>query len=218
MIPDRTDSQDSQVQRVVEDALPAAGEGVKTGTHEQRQRLRSEFFRGRRLWIEYRGQVLAAKVVDSGDHGLGVEMPAPLEVNSFVSFAGVGLRGSAQVKHCRRSDDGVFRAGLNLEAVSFRELDVPSRALSSETVQVHDPRDRLLNAGAIGEPKGQVADNPVKGGEEVQFEEVQFGDTQDSSEEKSQATGSGPTMSQLAGESTQRRKGSGQCRTIRLAG
>ena len=129
MIPDRTDSQDSQVQQVVEDALPAAGEGVKTGTREQRERLRSEFFRGRKLWIEYRGQVLAAKVVDSSDHGLGVETPAPLEVNSFVWFAGVGLRGRAQVKHCRRSDDGVFRAGLNLETVSFRELDDFSRVL-----------------------------------------------------------------------------------------
>ncbi len=181
---------------------------MKTGTRERRERLRSEFFRGRKLWIEYRRGVLAAKVVDSSDHGLGVEIPAPLEVNSFVSFAGVGLRGRAQVKHCRRSDDDVFRAGFNLEAVSFRELDVPSRVLPSETVPVHDPRDRLLNAGAIGEPKGQVTDNLVKGGEEVQFN-----NTQDSSEEESQANGSGTSISQLAGESIQEERaldGAGQ--------
>ncbi len=57
---------------------------MKVWTREKRQRLRSEFFRSRKLRIGYRGQLLAAKVVDSSDHGLGVEMSAPLEIDSFV--------------------------------------------------------------------------------------------------------------------------------------
>ena len=178
-----------------DDAQSPAG---KEGTRERRQRLRSGCFRGRKLRIGYRGQLLAAKVVDSGDQGLGVEMSAPMEIDSFVSFVGLGLQGRAQVVHCRPSDDGVFRAGLKLEAVSFRKLDVSSRALPSETVKVHDPRDRLLNAGALGEPKGQGTDDLVEG-----VEEVQLGATQDSSEEKSQANVSEPSMFQLAPVSTQ---------------
>ncbi len=110
-----------------------------------RRQLRSDLFRGRKLWIDYRGQVLAAKVVDSSDHGLGVEMSAPLEVDAFISFAGIGLRGRAQVKHCRRRDDGVFQVGLSLEAVSWRKLDVSSRALPSETVQVNTKDPRLTS-------------------------------------------------------------------------
>ena len=163
----------------------------------KRQRLRSGFFRGKGLRIGYRGQWLAAKVVDSGEHGLGVEMSAPLEIDSFVSFVGIGLRGRAQVVHCRPSDDGVFRAGLKLEAVSFRKLDVSSRALPSETVKAHNPRDRLLSAGAIGEPKGHGTDDLVEG-----VEEMHFGGTQDSSEGRSRANVS-ESMSELARVSTQ---------------
>lgn len=185
---------------------------MRVWTREQRQRLRSRVFRGKKLRIGYRGQLLAAKVVDSSDHGLGVEMSVPLESDSFVSFVGIGLQGRARVVHCRPSDDGVFRAGLELETVTFRNLDVSSRALPSETVKVHEPRDRLLNAGAIGEPKGQVTDNLVKG-----VEEMQFGDTQDSSEEKPQANSSGPSMSQLAGESTQEETATDSAGTIKLA-
>ena len=111
-----------------------------------RRQPRSDIFSGRRLWIDYRGQVLAAKVVDSSDHGLGVEMSAPLEVEAFVSFAGIGLQGRTQVKHCsRRPDDDVFHVGLSLEAVSFRKLDVSSRALPSETVQVNTKDPRLTS-------------------------------------------------------------------------
>ena len=170
---------------------------MKVWTREKRQRLRSEFFRSRKLRIGYRGQLLAAKVVDSSDHGLGVEMSAPLEIDSFVSFVGIGLRGRAQVMHCRPSDDGVFRAGLKIEGVSFRNLDVSSQALPSETVKVHNARDRLLNAGAIGEPQGQGADDLVEG-----VEEMHFGGTQDSSEDRSRANVS-ESMSQLARVSTQ---------------
>ncbi len=108
-----------------------------------RRQPRSDIFSGKKLWIDYRGQVLAAKVDNSSEHGLGVEMSAPLEVEAFVSFAGIGLQGRAQVKHCRRRDDGVFHVGLSLEAVSFRKLDVSSRALPSETVQVNSKDPRL---------------------------------------------------------------------------
>ena len=134
---------------------------MKVWTPEQRQWLRSRFFRRKKLRIGYRGQMQAAKVVDSSDHGLGVEMSAPLESDSVVSFVGIGLQGRARVVHCRPSDDGAFRAGLELEAVSFRKLGVSSRALPSETVKVHDSRDRSLNAGAIGEPKGQTRVPPA---------------------------------------------------------
>ena len=132
-----------------------------------RKRLRSGYFLDRKPRIRYRGQLLAAKMVDSSDQGLGVEMSAPLEIDSFVSFGGVGLRGRAQVVHCRPSDDGVFCAGLKVEAVSFRKLDVSSQALPDDLVEG--------------------------------VEEVLFGGTEDSSEEKSQANVSEPSMSQLAG-------------------
>ncbi len=171
---------------------------MKVRTREQRQQLRSRHFLGRKLRISYCGQLLAAKVVNSDDQGLEVEISTPLQIDSFVSFVGIGLRGRAQVVHCRPSDDGVFRVGLKLEAVSFRKLGISSRALPSETVKVHNPRDRLLNGGAIGEPKGHGTDDLVEG-----VEKMQFGGTEDSSEEKSQANGFEPSMSQLAGVGTQ---------------
>ena len=99
--------------------------------------------------------------------------------------------------HCRPSDDGVFHAGLKIEAVSFGKLDVSSRALPSETVKAYNPRDRLLNAGAIGEPKGRGTDDLVEG-----VEEMHCDGTQDSSEERSRINVS-ESMSQLAPVSTQ---------------
>ena len=170
--------------------------GLKTSTRERRRGRRSGFFRGRKLSIDWRGQVLAAKVVDSSDQGLGVEMSAPLEVDSVVSFTGVRLQGRAQVKNCRRNDDGLFRVGLNL--VSSPEFALSSGAHPSKTVQVHDPPDRLRNAGAIEEPNDRVADNLVNGVKEM------HSDTQESREAKSQDNGSAPAMSQIAGESRQK--------------
>ena len=198
MIPDRTDSSDSQVPRVAGDALPAAGEDVDKLTPDRRDRLRSGYFRGKKLRIGYCGQSLAAKVVNSDDQGLGVEISTPLEIDSSVSFVGIGLRGRAQVVHCRPNDDGVFRVGLKLEAVSFRKLDVSSRALPSETIKAHAPRVQLLNAGANGEPKADGTDDHVEA-----VEEMHLAGAQDSSEEKSQANVSEPSTSQLARVSTQ---------------
>ena len=91
-----------------------------------RKRLRSGHFLGRKLRIGYRGQLLAAKMVDSSDQGLGVEMSAPREIDSFVSFVGVGLRGRAQVVHCRPSDcpasagNGEQRSAVKLTAGKLR--------------------------------------------------------------------------------------------------
>ena len=90
---------------------------------KQRRRLRSGHLRERELKIDSGGQLLAAQVVDSSDHGLGVKMSTSLAIGLSVSFVGAGLQGRAKVVHCRRTENGIFRVGLALEEVTFCKLD-----------------------------------------------------------------------------------------------
>ena len=61
------------------------GDGVKMWRVGRRQGFRSQHFRGKELQIDYRGKVLAAKIIDTSDDGLGVELDRTL-ADRFVRF------------------------------------------------------------------------------------------------------------------------------------
>jgi len=149
---------------------------------ERRRWFRTEHLRGRKVRIQWRGQWFAARVVDSSDQGLGVESPVPLETNAVVAFVGAGVRGRAQVMHCRQTGERVFRAGLQLEEVRFKG---PGQA---------------LKAGPEAEPPAQTA-NLLEGSDHVYF-----GQTQESSEEKPQINGTEADFSESARETTQQER------------
>ena len=105
---------------------------VAESTTQRRAQSRSTFLGGGALSIGYRGQLLSGHVVDSNDRGLGVELAVPMEVNSSVSFSGVGLYGTAAVIYCTSGDDGAYRVGLDLREVRFGDLDFSSLDLLDE--------------------------------------------------------------------------------------
>jgi hypothetical protein len=75
--------------------------------------------------------VAAARVVDSSEGGLGVEMFEPLAVGVVVSASGelhstgwcMSLTAQARVTSCRGVEGGVYRIGFEFQDVSFRALD-----------------------------------------------------------------------------------------------
>jgi hypothetical protein len=98
---------------------------------ERRKQLRTEKSRSEHLRIEYHGKLLAAKLVDAGDGGLGAEMYVELQPGTAVAFAGelhspffcMKLHGRARVAHCRTRKEGVYRVGLAFEDINVRKLD-----------------------------------------------------------------------------------------------
>ncbi len=98
---------------------------------ERRKQLRTGKSRSEHLRLEYAGKVLAAKLVDASDGGLGAEMYVQLQPGAAVAFAGelhspffcMKLHGRARVAHCRTQDAGVYRVGLAFEDVHVRKLD-----------------------------------------------------------------------------------------------
>lgn len=71
---------------------------------------------------------MAAKLIDSGDMGVGVDTCVPLRVGSRVAVEGklrhtgysLALKGQARVVHARALGEGVFRIGLAFEDVAYR--------------------------------------------------------------------------------------------------
>jgi hypothetical protein len=155
-----TDSQESQTLRDSSDNASATEKSVSRWTSDRRERLRCGFFNGKKLSVVHQGQGSTATVVDSNDHGLGLELAIPLEVNAAVSFSGVGLQGRAHVRHCRRVDDNVFRVGLHLEAVSFHQTDTSRPTTALDPVRVSEPNggrdsdavEKSTSDGAGAEP------------------------------------------------------------------
>ncbi len=103
---------------------------------QRRTQGRSTFLGGGQLSIEYAGQLIVAQVINSNDRGLGVEMASPIDLESVVSFRGVGLRGKAAVIYCAIGEDGVYRVGLDIQEVRFGDLDFSSLDLLDETAQL----------------------------------------------------------------------------------
>lgn len=107
--------------------------GVSTSIAEQRKspRYRPEIPQGIRIstGAEPGGsRVLAAKLVDAGETGVGVETCVPLQVGSIVVVEGklrhrtysLALKGQARVMHARSLGQGVYRIGLAFEDVAYR--------------------------------------------------------------------------------------------------
>jgi hypothetical protein len=98
---------------------------------ERRKQLRTEKSRSEHLRLEYHGKLLAAKLVDASDGGLGAEMYVELQPGAAVAFAGelhspffcMKLHGRARVAYCRTREEGVYRVGLAFEDVNVRKLD-----------------------------------------------------------------------------------------------
>ena len=75
--------------------------------------------------------VAAARVVDSSEGGLGVEMFEPLAVGVMVLASGelhstdwcMSLTAQARVTSCRGAEGGVFRIGFEFQDVTYRALD-----------------------------------------------------------------------------------------------
>jgi len=73
---------------------------------------------------------LAAKVIDAGENGLGIEMFVPLVSGSTVSLRGefhgegisMSLEGRARVVYCIAQASGMFRIGLAFENVAYRPV------------------------------------------------------------------------------------------------
>lgn len=71
---------------------------------------------------------MAAKLVDAGETGVGVETCVPLRVGSTVAVEGrlrhsgysLALKGQARVMHARALGGGVYRIGLAFEDVAYR--------------------------------------------------------------------------------------------------
>lgn len=73
-------------------------------------------------------RILAAKLVDAGETGVGVDTCVPLQVGSVVVVEGklrhrsysLSLKGQARVMHARSLGGGVYRIGLAFEDVAYR--------------------------------------------------------------------------------------------------
>ena len=91
------------------------------------------------LLLNLGGREIPAKLVDASEGGLGVTTFVPLAVGSLVELDGhldngelqILLQGKARVVHCRSGEDGVFRVGLSLEEVGYRQFHPPWVAASS---------------------------------------------------------------------------------------
>ncbi len=76
------------------------------------------------------GREVPAKLADASESGLGVETFVPLSVGSVLELDGhldngelrIELQGKVRVVHCWSRDDGVFRVGLSLEDVGYRQF------------------------------------------------------------------------------------------------
>ena len=98
---------------------------------ERRKQPRTQKSRAEHLRLEYAGKLLAAKLIDASDGGLGAEMYVQLQPGAAVAFAGelhspffcMKLHGRARVAYCRTRDEGVYRIGLAFEDVNVRKLD-----------------------------------------------------------------------------------------------
>ena len=74
-------------------------------------------------------RTFAAKLIDTTDTGIGVEMYVPLVEGSIVALDGeltssdlsLNLRGRARVVYCRCDDGGTFRVGLAYEEIAYRK-------------------------------------------------------------------------------------------------
>ncbi|MEX2300322.1 MAG: hypothetical protein WD733_05265 [Bryobacterales bacterium] len=73
-------------------------------------------------------RTLAAKLVDAGETGIGVDTCVALRVGSTVAVEGklrhrsysLALKGQARVVQARALGDGVYRIGLSFEDVAYR--------------------------------------------------------------------------------------------------
>jgi hypothetical protein len=73
-------------------------------------------------------RILAAKLVDASETGVGVDTYVPLRVGSTVvveakllhTSYSLALKGQARVMHARALGDGVYRIGLAFENVAYR--------------------------------------------------------------------------------------------------
>jgi hypothetical protein len=74
------------------------------------------------------GRIVAAKLIDGSEAGVGVETFVPLPVGSVVVVEGnlkeagyaLVLKGQARVTHAREMGNGTFRIGLWFDEVSYR--------------------------------------------------------------------------------------------------
>jgi len=159
-----TDSQESQTLRGSFDNALTTEKNVSPWTADRRGRLRSGFFNGKNLSVVHNGQAFTATVVDSSEHGLGLELVIPLEADATVSFSGVGLQGRARVRHCTGVDDNLFRVGFHLDSVSFDNIDISREASVSDPVGVSesvagrdsDAIEELTSDGAVEGPEDLV--------------------------------------------------------------
>lgn len=107
--------------------------GVSTLIAEQRKspRHRPEIPQGIRISTDAEpggSRILAAKLVDAGETGVGVDTCVPLQVGSIVVVEGnlrhrtysLALKGQARVMHARSLGHGVYRIGLAFEDVAYR--------------------------------------------------------------------------------------------------
>jgi hypothetical protein len=107
--------------------------GVSTLIAEQRNspRHRPEIPQGIRICTDSEpggSRTLAAKLVDTGETGVGVDTCVPLRVGSMVVVEGklhhrsysLALKGHARVVHARALGGGVYRIGLAFEDVAYR--------------------------------------------------------------------------------------------------
>jgi hypothetical protein len=106
---------------------------VSTLIAEQRKSLRQrpEIPQGIRICTDSEpggSRTVAAKLVDAGETGVGVDTCVPLRVGSTVVVEGklrhgsysLALKGQARVMHARSLGDGVYRIGLAFEDVAYR--------------------------------------------------------------------------------------------------
>jgi hypothetical protein len=107
--------------------------GVSTliAEHRKSPRHRPEIPQGIRICTDAEpggSRTLAAKLVDAGETGVGVDTCVPLRVGSMVVVEGklrhrsysLALKGQARVVHARALGDGVYRIGLAFEDVAYR--------------------------------------------------------------------------------------------------
>jgi hypothetical protein len=115
-------------------------ERMNLGIGERRNHSRREKYLSQGLKISAyqplnrtsgRPWIAAARVVDSSDGGLGVEMFEPLAVGVVVSASGelhstgwcMSLTAQVRVTSCQNVEGGVFRIGLEFQDISYRPLD-----------------------------------------------------------------------------------------------
>jgi hypothetical protein len=64
-------------------------------------------------------------IVDLSSDGLGFESPVSVETGQSIAVASDSVFVFAVVRHCRPLSDGLFRAGVQIQHLFEKAIDVP---------------------------------------------------------------------------------------------